>query len=1110
MNALGMALVWCVAQVTLIGVLCGGLYFSVRRLRPAAAAPVAMTGLAVVVLLSALALSPWPRWTLPTAGRPSAADAADAALASPSAAGEVEDTRPRTGEQPPPLAESDERSEPAGAGPSAPALLWQALVDELSRPQASAPDAGWQWPAVAAVLLLAGATTGVTWLLGGLLAVRSYRRRSRAVEDAALWELADVVRAELGCRRPIEIRQSDDLVTAATIGWRRPVVLLPPDWTAWTDQQRRAVLAHEIAHVSRNDFLAAVCGQLGPALHFYHPLVHWLLGRLRLEQELAADAAAAKVSGGQREYLAAIAELAIAQQDRALVWPARSFLPTRNAFLRRIVMLRDSKLRFDRLSPAARWLAVGAVLLCGLLVAGLRGPDVGPRGFAAEAAAASAAADSALAGDKSPAATIDLTGVPADAKAICVIRPAAIFRHREVDEFRKMLNEPGGPGEEFTLPVEEIEQLTYVLLPAPDAETGSQPGVFGRPVAIIRATRPYSFDTFIRKEVPEATSKEYRGRSYYAPGTSKKARDAVDGASLVPARPSKPTPSANLPTKGAGRSLADLIPKGMRVYVLQVPHGTGIVGGFVLPGDKVDVVLTLREGGANDRTARVTTNTLLEGVQVLHIEPGLGPRDRRGTYHEDDGFVLIVTPEQVKQLKDAEDRGELYVRVRGSQEKPNAYARAVARSGEVVFPLDERTIAVGAEPDVQHVIRYLGGPPPEILGPKESWKQWEADAIVLAVDPAMLGALASAGPARTPAGVRVATPNEAFGQFAATVGAPVAPIWEKTTVLMAGVRLDGQLRVHGVAIGKDAEGAARVKETVEALRVLARNALDQLQARVRAGDRGPPPEAGVFLTVAEKLLGNVSIRQEGNTVLLQTSVAMKDLDLEPIVKGAKDARDGQIVRAVRNAREASSRVRSTNNLKQIALGMHNYHDLYKHLPSATLYGPDGKTPYSWRVALLPLVEQNDLYKQYRFDEPWDGPNNRKLLEKIPPLYRSPSAPAGTTNAAYFVVVGPGTVFEAMPRTRGPIDFSDIRDGTSNTLMLVEAKRDIPWTKPEDIPYDPQKPIPALGGWFEAGFHAAMCDGSVQFFRKEIPRETLRSLIERSDGRVINRDGGIER
>ena len=102
-----------------------------------------------------------------------------------------------------------------------------------------------------------------------------------------------MLRAELGCRRPVEVRQSDDLATAATIGWRRPVLLLPPDWTTWTAAQQRAVLAHEIVHARSHDFIALLVGQFGLALHFYHPLLHWLMGRLRLEQELAADAAAA-------------------------------------------------------------------------------------------------------------------------------------------------------------------------------------------------------------------------------------------------------------------------------------------------------------------------------------------------------------------------------------------------------------------------------------------------------------------------------------------------------------------------------------------------------------------------------------------------------------------------------------------------------------------------------------------------------------------------------------------------------------------------------------------------------------------------------------------------
>ncbi|MCE5303898.1 MAG: M56 family metallopeptidase [Planctomycetaceae bacterium] len=260
------------------------------------------------------------------------------------------------------------------ARPSLGTLLWQSLWDELAGPQAVVSANGWRWPAIVAIGLLAASGCGLAWLWLGVLATRDERRRSDPVQDPALLELVDVLCAELSCRRPIEVRQSADLATAATIGWRRPVLLLPSDWTTWTAEQRRAVLAHEIAHARSGDFLALLLGQLGLVLHFYHPLLHWLVSRLRLEQELAADAAAANLLGGRRDYLTAIAELALRQQDRPLSWPARSFLPTQTTFLRRIAMLRSSNQRFDRGRPAVRLAAVGAVLLCGLLVAGLRGP----------------------------------------------------------------------------------------------------------------------------------------------------------------------------------------------------------------------------------------------------------------------------------------------------------------------------------------------------------------------------------------------------------------------------------------------------------------------------------------------------------------------------------------------------------------------------------------------------------------------------------------------------------------------------------------------------------------------------------------------------------------
>ncbi len=119
------------------------------------------------------------------------------------------------------------------------------------------------------------------------------------------------------------------------------MLLLPADWRTWDPDERRAVLAHELAHVRRGDFAAGVAAQLAVALHFYHPLAHWLAARLRLEQELAADAWGARLSGGKPSYLATLAQMALRRDGRAITWPARAFLPSHGTFVRRIEMLKN-------------------------------------------------------------------------------------------------------------------------------------------------------------------------------------------------------------------------------------------------------------------------------------------------------------------------------------------------------------------------------------------------------------------------------------------------------------------------------------------------------------------------------------------------------------------------------------------------------------------------------------------------------------------------------------------------------------------------------------------------------------------------------------------------
>src|SRR5690606_15284814 len=136
-------------------------------------------------------------------------------------------------------------------------------------------------------------------------------------------------------------------------------------------------------------------------------------------------------------------------------------------------------------------------------------------------------------------------------------------------------------------------------------------------------------------------------------------------------------------------------------------------------------------------------------------------------------------------------------------------------------------------------------------------------------------------------------------------------------------------------------------------------------------------------------------------------------------------------------------------LKQFGLALHNYYDVNGRLPAPVMIGPDGKTPHSWRVAILPYIQQRDLYEQYKFDEPWDSAHNKKLLEKIPAVYRHPLDERDSTHTSFFALVGKNTL---MGEERVGTQFKEITDGTSNTLMIVEAQRDIPWTRPEDIFY----------------------------------------------------------
>lgn len=213
---------------------------------------------------------------------------------------------------------------------------------------------------------------------------------------------------------------------------------------------------------------------------------------------------------------------------------------------------------------------------------------------------------------------------------------------------------------------------------------------------------------------------------------------------------------------------------------------------------------------------------------------------------------------------------------------------------------------------------------------------------------------------------------------------------------------------------------------------------------------------------------------------------------------------GLMLPAVSKVRDAAARVQSQNNLKQLALGLQNYNDIYNQLPSAAVCDKTGKPLLSWRVAILPLIEQQFLYNQFKLDEPWDGPNNIQLLARMPKLYLLPDdtkTPADHTH--YQVFVGNGAAFDLKKGYNIPRDFPD---GTSNTILIAEAANAVPWTKPEDVPFDPRQPmLPLMSDRFRAGFHVALGDGSIRMVVPQISEATFKAAITRKGGEKMGPD-----
>jgi type II secretory pathway pseudopilin PulG len=199
--------------------------------------------------------------------------------------------------------------------------------------------------------------------------------------------------------------------------------------------------------------------------------------------------------------------------------------------------------------------------------------------------------------------------------------------------------------------------------------------------------------------------------------------------------------------------------------------------------------------------------------------------------------------------------------------------------------------------------------------------------------------------------------------------------------------------------------------------------------------------------------------------------------------------------AVQAAREAARRQQGMNNLKQIGLALHNYNDMYGSFPPAVVTDANGKPLYSGRVLLLPYLEQSPLFNEFDLNQAWDSERNRAISEKSIAVFMDPSSPDETPGKTdYFFVTGTGTVFEGDKTVK----FSEILDGLSNTLVVVEAKSNgAHWAEPRDI--DISQPMPLPQGSHPGGNLGLLGDGSVRFLPKTINPAVVRQLSTKGGG-----------
>jgi hypothetical protein len=350
-------------------------------------------------------------------------------------------------------------------------------------------------------------------------------------------------------------------------------------------------------------------------------------------------------------------------------------------------------------------------------------------------------------------------------------------------------------------------------------------------------------------------------------------------------------------------------------------------------------------------------------------------------------------------------------------------------------------------------------------------------------------------------------------EFAAPYFQPLGPLLElveqdirdlrpgSLSAIAIGLRLRGQPRVVVQLEAADESLAGDMESSFQ-------QALERVQQRYAAArndlrSRLPPESAAAIDEFLAASIAGLKLRRTG--VLLEITAPLgrdgEELKRFAALVAPREVAAGRHLQDALAAVQAATKLHDPREqLKQIGFALHNHHDVFGHFPANS--GTADKPLLSWRVALLPYLEQGELYKQFKLDEPWDSEHNKPLLARLPPIYRDQQVedPSRTT---FQVFTGEGTAFG-----NEKFNFANITDGTSNTIAVIKTppEKAVPWTKPEDLKFMEDNPLSVLGRIPPEGIGILLFDGAVVRLPADYPEEMWRRLIQPSDGSVVELPG----